>query len=67
MPHDENTNFPTKLAKPAQRALASAGIVSLEQLADWTETDLMKLHGMGPKALKQLLDALEEKGLSIKK
>ncbi|MDM5317123.1 helix-hairpin-helix domain-containing protein [Fictibacillus sp. b24] len=67
MPNYQNTNLPNKLAKPAQRALASAGISTIEQLTSWTETELMKLHGMGPKAMGQLLDALKEKGLSFKK
>lgn len=60
------TNLPPKLAKPAQRALASAGISTIEQLTNWTEIDLMKLHGMGPKAMVQLQAALEEKGISFK-
>ncbi|MED1864458.1 DNA-directed RNA polymerase subunit alpha C-terminal domain-containing protein [Fictibacillus nanhaiensis] len=61
-----NTNLPLKLAKPAKRALTSAGISKIEQLTDWKEADLKKLHGMGPKAMGQLLAALQEKGLSFK-
>ncbi len=67
MTNKSETNFPPKLAKPAQRALASAGIFTIEQLTNWTEIDLMKLHGMGPKAMAQLLAAVEEKGLHFKK
>ncbi|MET3728365.1 putative flap endonuclease-1-like 5' DNA nuclease [Fictibacillus halophilus] len=62
----QNTNLPSKLAKPAERALTSAGITTIEQLTDWRESDLKKLHGMGPKAMGQLLAALQEKGLSFK-
>ncbi|WP_144699925.1 DNA-directed RNA polymerase subunit alpha C-terminal domain-containing protein [Fictibacillus phosphorivorans] len=62
----QNTNLPLKLAKPAERALTSAGITTIEQLTDWRESDLKKLHGMGPKAMGQLLAALQEKGLSFK-
>jgi hypothetical protein len=36
-----------KLAKPAQRALANAGIESLEALAQLTQTEFMQLHGVG--------------------
>ncbi|MQR96181.1 DNA-directed RNA polymerase subunit alpha C-terminal domain-containing protein [Fictibacillus phosphorivorans] len=61
-----NSNLPAKLAKPAERALTSAGISTIEQLTDWRESDLKKLHGMGPKALGQLLAALQERGLSFK-
>lgn len=60
----QNTDFP-KLAQPAQRALAGAGYSRLEQLTQITETDLKKLHGMGPNALKQLRSALEAKGWSF--
>jgi len=42
-----DSDFP-KLAQPAQRALASAGYVRLEQLTNITEAELSQLHGMGP-------------------
>lgn len=63
----QQTNLPPKLAKPAQRALAGADIITIEQLAKWSEKDLMDLHGMGPKAMGQLREALNEKGLSFAK
>lgn len=53
------------LAKPAQRALAQARYTYLEQLADVSEAELLKLHGMGPKALGQLREAMAGKGLSF--
>jgi len=66
--HDQQaSDFPTKLklSKPAQRALASAGYRRLEQLTGVREAELMRLHGMGPKALDQLRQALGAKGLSF--
>ncbi len=57
----QNTDF-SKLAQPAQRALAGAGISRLEQLTQITETELKQLHGIGTNALKQLCAALEAKG-----
>lgn len=63
----QQTNLPPKLAKPAQRALAGADILTIEQLAKWSEKDLMDLHGMGPKAMGQLREALNEKGLKFAK
>lgn len=60
------TELPPKLPKPAHRALSGAGITHLEQLAEITESDLMKLHGMGPKAMEQIKGALKENGLSFK-
>ncbi len=59
------SNFPAKLAAPAQRALAGAGFTRLEELAKVSEADLKKLHGIGPNALKKLRDALEAIGLSF--
>ena len=56
-----------KLASPAQRALAGAGIQRLEQLTRFSEDQLKQLHGIGPNALKQLHQALRAKGLSFAK
>jgi predicted flap endonuclease-1-like 5' DNA nuclease len=59
-PHD----FP-KMSAPATRALNNAGYTHLEQLANVSESELLKLHGMGPKAIRILREALEAKGLSF--
>ncbi len=59
-------NLP-KLAAPAQRALASAGITQLEQLTKITEAELLQLHGMGKNALGTLREALKAQGLSFRK
>jgi hypothetical protein len=58
-------DFPKGLAKPARRALAGAGYSSLEQLAGVSETEIKALHGIGPNAVKQLRQALAEKGLAF--
>jgi hypothetical protein len=60
---DQQSDFPAKLAAPAQRALVRAGYTRLEQLTRVREGDLMKLHGMGPKAITQLRQALADAGL----
>lgn len=54
-----------KLASPARRALAGAGITRLSQLAQLSEAELMKLHGIGPNAIETLRLALQAKGLSF--
>lgn len=59
------SDIPPKIGKPAQRALTSAGFTRLEQLTKVTEKELLKLHGMGPKAIKILREALTEKGASF--
>jgi hypothetical protein len=38
----------------------------LDQLAQISESDLRKLHGMGPTAIAALRAALDERGLSFR-
>ena len=59
------SDLPAGLGSPARRALAGAGYVRLEQLTTVSEADLLKLHGMGPKALEQIRRALAERGQSF--
>jgi DNA-directed RNA polymerase alpha subunit len=54
-----------KLSKPAHRALASAGIRNLQDLSAFTEDQVSKLHGMGPKSIAELRAALAKEGLSF--
>jgi predicted flap endonuclease-1-like 5' DNA nuclease len=58
-------DFPTGIGRPAQRALAAAGYTRLEQLTTVSETELLKLHGVGPKAIRVLGDALQSHGLAF--
>lgn len=60
-------DLPAGLAAPAQRALAAAGLQRLDQLAQISEAELKKLHGIGPKAVEQLRQALHAQGLSFAK
>lgn len=55
-----------KLSAPAYRALAGAGIQNLKQLTKFSETEIRRLHGIGPNAINELRRALKEKGLSFK-
>jgi hypothetical protein len=54
-----------KIGQPAVRALAGAGVRRLEQLTSFSEAELKQLHGMGPKALGILREALADRGLSF--
>ena len=63
----EHQNLPSGLSKPAQRALANAGYTSLERLSQISEAELRRLHGMGPKAIEQLRQALAAGGLTFAK
>jgi uncharacterized protein YdhG (YjbR/CyaY superfamily) len=58
--------WPQGVSQPAQRALAGAGYTDLKQLTSVSEQELAELHGMGPKALRILKEALKEKGLAFK-
>ena len=59
-------NFPSGVAQPALRALASAGYTNLDQLTKVKEADLLQLHGMGPKAISSLRAALKARALSFR-
>lgn len=54
-----------KTSRPAERAMNEIGITSLNQLTAVSESELLKLHGMGPKAITILKAALAEHGLSF--
>lgn len=60
--HPNADAFPAGLSGPALRALAHAGIRSLAQAAQWSEAELGALHGMGPKGVRMLRDALRAQG-----
>ncbi len=62
---DQQESDLPKLASPARRALAGAGYTRLEQLAEVSEDEVKRLHGIGPNALDQLRRALKDKGLSF--
>ena len=55
-----------KIGKPAERALASIGVARLEQVAKLTEQELSALHGMGPKAIGILREALKARGKTLR-
>ncbi|QQS44340.1 hypothetical protein IPM65_01945 [Candidatus Roizmanbacteria bacterium] len=58
--------FP-KIGAPAFRALDSIGITQLSQLTNYTEEQLLELHGFGPRALRLLKERLRERGLFLRK
>lgn len=61
----QENGFP-KLAAPAQRALAAAGVQRLEQLTKFSEAEVSKWHGIGPNAVNALRAALSARGLAFK-
>jgi hypothetical protein len=61
---DVKSDLP-KLAAPAQRALAAAGVQRIEQLTSFSEAEVKQWHGIGPNALNQLRCALGARSLSF--
>jgi hypothetical protein len=54
------------VGRPAANALGQAGITSLEKAAEHTEAELLALHGVGPKAVRILREAMAAKGLAFR-
>jgi hypothetical protein len=57
----------SQLSAPARRALENNNISTLDQLSKYTETEILKFHGMGPASIPKLRDALAKEGLFFKK
>ncbi len=64
----ENNPFASiGLSKPAQRALANAGISELKKLSGFTVKEISALHGIGPSAIPKLTAALRSAGFNFVK
>jgi len=50
------------IGRPATVALAEIGVTTLEQLIEFTEAELLSLHGVGPQAIRILSLALADHG-----
>jgi hypothetical protein len=51
-------DLPRSIGRPATQALANAGITTLDQVAAMSDAELAALHGVGPKALRLLREAI---------
>jgi hypothetical protein len=60
--HPNREAFPAGMGGPALRALQGAGVRALPELERWSEADLLALHGMGPKGVRVLREALAASG-----
>ncbi len=58
-------SLPGSIGAPATRALTAAGYTELAQLDGVPEARLRRLHGVGPRALRLLREALTARGLSL--
>lgn len=64
--HEQSADLPKGIGKPAERAFSNAGYFQLEDFTKITEAELLKLHGVGPKAVGIIRNSLAEKGLTFK-
>jgi hypothetical protein len=58
-------DLPHDIGRPATSALTLAGYTRLDQLHGVPAKDLLALHGVGPKAIRVLKEALAERDLSL--
>lgn len=63
---NQEMDLPGTIGKPATRALLNAGYPTLDDVSGLTEAGLLALHGVGPKAVRLLREALAAKGLALK-
>ena len=59
----EGTPLPRGIGRPATSAFELAEYSTLESMAGASQSQLLALHGVGPKAIRELQEALESRGL----
>ncbi|GAA5126941.1 hypothetical protein [Haloechinothrix salitolerans] len=60
------SGLPPGLSAPATRALHGSGIITLAEVAEYSEAELLALHGVGPTAIRTLVAALQQAGLTLR-
>lgn len=58
--------FLSVLSAPARRALERENILTLAALSQYTEEQLLALHGLGKSSIPKLKDCLAREGFSLK-
>jgi hypothetical protein len=59
--------FLSKLSAPARRALVNKKILTIKKLSEFTETEILNLHGIGPSSIPLLKNELKSNKLSFRK
>lgn len=54
-----------RIGRPANSALLAAGITTLAEVAKLGRRELLAMHGIGPKAIRILREALDERGIKF--
>jgi hypothetical protein len=60
------SDLPKAIGRPATRALLGAGLSTLDQVATRSADELLAMHGVGPKAVRILAEALAERGSALR-
>jgi hypothetical protein len=58
--------FPNGMGTVAPRALALAGYTDLRACSAATARELLTIHGVGPKAIRMLREAMAAEGLAFR-
>ncbi len=62
---EERHELPEGLSNPARGALLAEGIQHLEDLSAYTEKQILAIHGVGPKTIPTLREAMGKHGISF--
>jgi predicted flap endonuclease-1-like 5' DNA nuclease len=54
-----------RIGRPANSALLGIGITTLDEVAELGREKLLALHGVGPKAIRLLDEALADQGRTL--
>lgn len=52
-----------RIGRPANSALLAAGVTTLAEVAQLGRRRLLAMHGVGPKAIRILGEAMDERGI----
>ena len=61
-----NNLFLKQFSAPARRALENIGINELNDLANYTENEIIHLHGIGPNAINTMKNLMETNNINFK-
>lgn len=56
-----------KIGEPARSAFALKGIYTVEDCANYSKSELLDLHGVGPKAIRIIEEVLIQLKMTFKK
>ncbi|WP_053205322.1 hypothetical protein [Jiangella muralis] len=59
------TEYPHAIGRTARRVLALHGYTRYDQLTSVTPTQLLAIHGVGPKSIRILTEELAARGLAF--